>query len=162
MERKVAEHRNLRFESLDQVSQELDTLLSNEYTSVGNWNLSETCGHIQQWMSFPVDCFPRAPWAIRVMLWLMKVTIGKSQLKQVLANGFKPGMPTMPETVPNSDATSEADAVRLLQKTIGRFQAPDGPIRASPFFGPMDRATALQLQLRHCEHHLGFLIPEKS
>ena len=95
----MVEPRKLRFDSLDAVGGELDALL-NGYTSVGSWNLGQVCGHLEQWMSFPMDGFPSAPFPISTMLWLMKTTIGKAQLKKVLSDGFKAGMPTMPKTVP--------------------------------------------------------------
>lgn len=151
--------RQLCFESLDQVSNDVAELLAG-YSQVGEWNLSQVCGHLDQWMTFPMDGFPKPPFPMNVILWTMKHTIAKSQLQQILADGFKPGIPTMPQTVPESDIASDEAAAESLQQTIRRFSRFDGDICPSPLFGAMDRETAMRLQLTHCAHHLSFLLPE--
>ena len=80
-------------------------------------------------------------------------------LRQTLARGFSAGRPTMPQTVPATDAATDEAAAKALQQTIERFKNHDGPIRHSPLFGELDRDTTLKIQLRHCEHHLSFLVP---
>jgi hypothetical protein len=66
----------------------------------------------------------------------------------------------MPETVPRKGEQDDATAVAELERTIERFRDYSGPLHPSPLFGAMDRETVDQLQLRHCAHHLGFLVPE--
>lgn len=156
----MPEPRQLQFESLEDVALEVDRIMDG-YASAGAWNLSQTCGHLEQWMTFPMDGFPKSPFLIGVFLWCLKVTVGKSQLRQILARGFKPGMPTMPETVLAADAVIELDAVESLKDTMARFHTFEGAIYPSPLFGEMDHPTAMQLQLRHCAHHLGFLVPKE-
>ena len=88
----------------------------------------------------------------------MKNTIGSRQLKSILESGFKTGVPTMPATVPDADAAKDRDALTELTSTVRRFNNHAGPIHPSPLFGPMGKEVATQLQLRHFEHHLGFLL----
>ncbi len=154
-----AQRRSLTFDNLDQVKQEIDRLLAGGYTKTGNWNLSQVCGHLHDWMRFAMDGYPQAPAPIRLMLWLMKVTTGRRQFESVLKNGFKDRLPTMPQTVPDADRASDAESVKQLTDTINRFQTHSGPIVASPLFGPVTRDEALKLQLAHCAHHLSFLNP---
>ena len=155
----MAEKRSLSFENLNQAIDEARRLLNSGYQQHGDWNLSQCCGHLQQWITFPVDGFPNPGPVMGSILWLMKVTIGKSQLKTILDQGFKSGTPTMPSTVPSPDKETDAQAVASLESAVERFNSHSGPIHPSPLFGAMDKQTAHQLQLRHFEHHLGFLSP---
>ena len=66
------ERRKLKFDNLDQVSEELNRLLSGGYTQTGNWNLSQICGHCDDWMRYSLDGYPKAAPPIRLVLWLMK------------------------------------------------------------------------------------------
>lgn len=151
-----------RFENLDQVVDYCQILVEDGYTANGQWNLSQTCGHLANWMSYPMDGFPKAPFPVAIMLWLMKITIGRSSLKKILAEGFKPGGPTSPASVPGPSDHSDSDAAVELATTIDRFRAHNGAFIPSPLFGDMDRERLTQLQLRHCEHHLGYLKPKTA
>jgi hypothetical protein len=89
----------------------------------------------------------------------MKVTIGRSQLKSVLKNGFRDSLPTMPATMHTANSTTDAAAVEQLEDTIVRFKNYSGTFHPSPFFGELTPEEHLRLQLAHCAHHLGFLVP---
>ena len=151
--------RELKFQRLSEINEELDRLLDRGYTARGKWSLAQICGHLQQWMAFPMDGFPPAPWPLGIIFWAIRTTSGKRQLAKVLRDGFKPGIPTNPATVPVADAVDDAEAVASLKETIARFDSFDGPIHPSPIFGDLDYATLEQLQLAHCAHHLRFLVP---
>lgn len=152
--------RQLQFQALDDVASDIDVLLAAGYTKVGNWNLSQVCGHLDQWMGFAMDGFPKPPFPINAVLWTMKMTVGKKLLRQILTSGFKPGGPTMPQTVPEAGSTDDETAVRAFKETLSRFASYTGPIHPSPLYGQLDRDTAVQLQLAHCAHHLSFLLPK--
>lgn len=154
------ERRQLKFENLDQVTGELNRLLSGGYTQTGNWNLSQACGHLHDWMRYSLDGYPKAAPPIRLMLWLMKVTVGRRQFESVVNHGFKAKLPTMPDTVPDADAASDAAAVEQLTKTINRLKDSNASIVPSPLYGPMTYDEAVKLQLAHCAHHLSFLNPK--
>jgi hypothetical protein len=155
------ERRKLTFATLDDVVRDAETLLARGYDRAGNWDLAQVCSHIENWMSFPLDGFPKAPLPIRMMLGMVRVTLGKGMLTKYLADGMPSGKPTMPQSVhpPGGDA---AAAVAKLRETAARFKAHTGPIHPSPLFGPMDQDTARRLQLVHCAHHLSFLIPKTA
>lgn len=155
----MPEKRKISFENLDQAIEEARRLLNSGYQQHGDWNLSQCCGHLQKWVAFPAEGFPNPGPIMGSILWLMKVTIGKRQLNNILEQGFKSGTPTMPTTVPAASKTTDAEAVASLETAVERFNSHTGPIHPSPLFGAMDKETATRLQLRHFEHHLGFLSP---
>lgn len=151
--------RSLHFNGLDDVVREVESLRASGYDRAGNWDLAQTCSHLAEWMRFPLDGFPRPPAPVRAMLWVMKNTFGRRQLRKVLATSSMPaGGPTMPETVATAGGDETVAAERLRQ-TVARFKAHTGPLHASPLFGELDRETATRLQLVHCAHHLSFLVP---
>lgn len=156
----MSERRQLQFDSFDDVIQDITNLQNRGHARVGQWNLSQVCRHLELWMSFLMDGFPKPPLPIKVMLWMMRVTIGRRMLNDILKSGFKPGGSTMPETVPEADAESEDTSVNSLKETIERLKSYDGPIHPSPLFGSLDGDTAMRLQLAHCAHHLSFLLPQ--
>ena len=140
------QRRQLRFNSFDQVHLDLDTLVSGEYLQTGQWDLSQTCAHLNDWMTYPIDGYPRMALPFRGILWSMKVSIGKKQLALILDNGFRDSTPTMPQTVYRPGTLSDQEAVLKLKTTIDRFDSSDGLIHPSPVFGPMTRDVAVRLQ----------------
>lgn len=153
------EKRSLKFSSFDEMFSEIDRLAGEGYVSRGNWNLAQTCTHIGNWMRYPVDGFPRPPIFLRPVFWLMKITIGQSMKRKILAEGFKPGVPTAPQSVPEADAASDQVAIDELRSTVDRIVNYSGSLHPSPLFGPMDMDTLKTVTLLHAEHHLGFLWP---
>lgn len=158
-----AERRTVEFQNLDEIVNEAKRLLKSGYSSTGTWNLSQVAGHCENWMRYPMDGFPKAGFPINIMLWMMKVTIGKSTLKKILdGKSMKSGQPTMPQSVPEQDATSDSDAIAKLERTVQQFKDFDREFLPSPLFGPMDRETLTQLQLVHASHHFSFLVPNSD
>jgi Protein of unknown function (DUF1569) len=151
--------RTLKFATLDEVVRDAEHLLASGYDRTGNWSLAECCGHLVYWLTAPLDGYGRTPLFVKPILWIMRNTIGPGQLRGILANGFSPGGMTDPQSVMPANGTNDAEAVERLLRAVERFQHHAGPIVPSPVFGPMDNATALQLQLVHCAHHLSFLVP---
>ncbi|MCI0703968.1 MAG: DUF1569 domain-containing protein [Planctomycetia bacterium] len=155
------ERRKLSFASLDEVVADAENLLAKGYDRAANWDLAQVCSHLAEWMRFPIDGFPKVPLVLRPVFWLMRVTVGKKMRTKILTDGFDAGGRTMPQTVfqPGGDATA---AVAKLKEVAERFKAHTGPIVPSPLFGPMTKDEALQLQLKHCAHHLSFLVPKTT
>ena len=153
------ERRKLTFASLDEVVADAEKLLAGAYDRAGNWDLAQVAGHLANWLSYPVEGFPRVPLLLRPVAWLVRTTAGNRMRDNILANGFTPGTRTVPETVPPAGG-DPAEAVAKLKRAAEQLKAHAGPIVPSPLFGPMDKDTAVRLQLRHCEHHLSFLVPK--
>ncbi len=55
------DRRQLRFNDLDEVVRDAETLLAKGYQKAGNWDLAQCCKHLAEWMRFPVEGFPKAP-----------------------------------------------------------------------------------------------------
>ena len=87
----------------------------------------------------------------------MKVTVGNRMKKKILAEGFKPGMPTAPVTVPDA-SVSDNEQVEKYFETMARLKAYEGELHPSPLFGPMDKESLMRVSILHAEHHLAFLV----
>jgi hypothetical protein len=155
------ERRKLSLATLDDVVRDAENLQAKGYDRAGNWDLAQCCGHLAEWMRFPLDGFPRMPLFLRPMFWLLRNTMGKKIRTKIQAEGFSAGSHTMPQTVPPPGGATPA-GIAKLKEVAGRFQAHTGPIHPSPLFGAMNKDEALKLQLKHCEHHLSFLVPHTS
>lgn len=151
--------RELKFQSLDDIVRDAENLLTNGYDKAGNWDLSQCCNHLAFWLTCPIEGFGKAPAPLRVFFWIARNTFGPGQLRKTIANGFPTGSPTDPASVKPSDG-DDAAGVAKLKRAAERFRDHEGPIVPSPFFGPMTKQTATQLQLTHAAHHLSFLVPK--
>lgn len=152
------QRRQLTFTNLDQVIEDARKLLGEGYVPTGNWDLAQVCAHLNDWMRFPMDGYPPAALPIRVILWLIKVTVGRRQLRSVLENGFRDSLPTMPQTVHAANISTDAAAVERLVETIDRFKTYSGKFHPSPVYGELTPDEHSKLQLAHCAHHLSFLV----
>jgi len=152
------QRRELAFDDLDAVIRDVEELSASGYDRVGNWDLTQVCGHLSDWMRYAIDGYPKAPLPIRVMLWGMKVTIGKRELRKILESGsMRAGNPTFRDTIP-SPGGDEAVAIEQLREVVRRFKSHEGKFQPSPLFGELDREAMTRLQLVHCAHHLSFLV----
>ena len=157
------ERRKLVFQDLSDITREARMLLAKGYTSAGKWNLAQTCNHINEWVRFPVDGYPRVPVYCAPIFWALRSSIMPGKLKQYLADkSFPAGKPTMAQTVFAANFSSDEEAVRKLGATIERVGSFRGPLHPSPLFGKMDHETHHSLQFVHAAHHLGFLVPKSS
>ncbi len=152
--------RRVKFNNLDELMIEVHCLQQHGYLSNGNWSLGQVCGHVAEWLRFPMDGFPKAPIFMRPIFWVMRHTVAPGMKQKILAEGFKGGLPTAPETVPKADELSDQQGVDQLQQVVERAKTFAGDLHPSPLFGPMDRDTWLKVSLLHAEHHLGYLEPK--
>ena len=146
------------FASLDDVVRDAEHLLAVGYEKAGNWDLAQCCDHLANWLTYPVAGFPTAPLPIRMMLAVVRRTMGRQMLASYLRDGMPAGKPTLPQSVaaPGGDP---AAAVERLREAARRFEAHAGEHLPSPLFGKLTRDEALTVQLRHAAHHLSFLVP---
>ena len=159
MANKPVKKRRPKFVDLNEVLADVE-LLRAGYVSNGNWTLGQSCEHIANWMRYPMDGFPVPPIFLRPIFWVMKITMAERMKSKIMAEGFSPGMPTAPESVPNQDQITDADGIASLKKVIDRANSFSGVLIPSPLFGPMDKETLIKVTLLHAEHHLGFLEPK--
>jgi hypothetical protein len=155
-----AARRVLKFDSLGDAVRDAEQLLARGYEKAGTWDLAQVCGHLANWMTYPLDGFPKPPAPIRAVLWVLRKTVGRAKFEQYLARGMPAGKPTMPDSVPPPGGDPAA-AVARLRGAAERFQAHTGEVHPSPLFGAMTKDEATRLQLVHCAHHLSFLTPKQ-
>lgn len=147
------------FSSLDEVVDQVEKLHRDGYRSWGKWNLAQTCEHLSDWMGYMIDGYPTAPLPVRVMLGALRVTIGRSMLRKILATGkMSAGGPTMPQTVHAADGLDDEASLQRFKEMVKRFQSHTGDYCTSPLFGKLSAEQGLALQLVHCTHHLNFLL----
>ena len=158
----MAVRRTLKFASLRDAVADAENLLARGYEQTGQWTLGQVTGHLTDWLSYPIDGFPRVPLLIQPMLWMMKVTVGKPKLKKYLSDqSFPAGKPTIPQSVPAA-TSQDAEGVAKFRAAVDRFLAHTGPLIPSPLFGAMTKETGEQLQCVHSAHHLSFLVPKSG
>jgi hypothetical protein len=152
--------RDLKFATLDEAVREAEALHERGYRKAGEWDLAQACGHLAQWIDFPMDGFPSPPAILKPFLFVARHTVGPIAARRVLAKGEMPaGAPTMKETVPPPGG-DEPRAIEALRRSIERFEKYDGPFQPSHLFGHLNRDEWMKLQLLHCAHHLGYLVPQ--
>lgn len=156
MAKPAARKRQLKFDCYDDMVSEACSLMENGYASNGNWTLGQACGHLAEWMQYPLDGFPRPPLPLRAIFWVMKHTIAPSMKRKILAEGFKGGSPTVPDSVPKPDAITDQQGFEQLLACVERVTEFNGELLPSPLFGPMDKDLHTQVALLHAEHHLAY------
>lgn len=147
-----------KLSSLEEVVERLEKLHREGYRSLGKWNLAQTCEHLSDWMGYMLDGYPTAPIPVRTLLWVMRVTVGKSLLRKILATGtMSAGGPTLQQTVHPSEGLEDEVSLSRFRNMAKRFQSHTGPYHSSPIFGNLSAEQGRDLQLVHCTHHLNFL-----
>jgi len=154
--------RSIRLATLDDVAAEVERLHRSGYQKAGNWNLSQVCEHLSDWMTFPMGGFPKMPLAVKLLLGAMRTLRGKAMLKKFIEDqSMSSGQPTAPESIHPETGDAQASVERLLA-TIRRLEEHRGTIHPSPLFGALSRQELIALQMAHCNHHLNFLVPKDA
>src|SRR5262245_3720928 len=90
------QRRDLEFSNFEAVLEDVESLSARGYESLGKWDLAQVCTHLAEWMRFPLDGYPTPPAAIALLLWVLRNTIGRRELRKVLDSRTMPiGGPTM-------------------------------------------------------------------
>lgn len=152
--------RELHLRNPQEVRDELDRLHDGGYLPKGNWNLSQMCEHLADWMTYPLDGFPKAPWFVRALLGVIRKLSGRKMYQEFVAKqAMRPNQPTIALSVHN-DVGDESRSIARLKAAMSRLESHTGFIHPSPLFGALTKDELLELQLAHCAHHLRFLEPK--
>ena len=151
----VAGRRTLRFESQQDILNEVRALAGRPTRQLGNWSLGEVCQHLAKTVDMSIDGSQmRFPWVLRMIAPLIK--------NRFLSRPMQPGF-TVPKTgaflLPKPEET--AAGVAALEKAIARLGATS---QRSPhaLFGTLSQQQWNQLHCRHAEMHLSFIVPETA
>jgi hypothetical protein len=158
----MANRRDLRFATLDDAVRDAEGLLARGYERAGTWDLARCCHHLAVLMGWPIDGFPPMSVPRRLAAWVLKRTVARPWLRKVLASGAWPaGTPTDERTFPPPGCT-DAEAVAMLRRAVGRLLAHAGAFQESPLFGLLGKETLVELHRIHTAHHLSFLVPKAT
>jgi hypothetical protein len=154
---KVVGRRNLSFNSVADIQNDVEFLAASENVrALGNWTESQIYDHLALILIKSIDGFQfMMPWVIRFPLKLFK--------RRFMTKPMKPGnkLPRSAEVKFTAQPRETAEALEHLRHALHRFGVEEK--RAPhPFFGHMTRDETIQLQCRHCELHLSFLIPSTT
>jgi len=140
--------------NFDEVLAYAERLHRNGYERTGQWDLAQVLDHLSYFMKGGLDGYAfKVPWIIKAML-------GKFVLRRILSQKrMKRGVftPQKPLPEPGGD---EAAALERFREIVQRTVKHQGDFQPSPFFGQLTREEALEMNLIHCRHHLGYLIPK--
>ncbi len=147
------QQRRLVFKDFSEVLAEVDRLHQYGYQKAGQWNLAQNCDHLSFFFKGCLDGFQfKVPW-------VFKKVFGKMVLNRILqSKSMSRGKFTPQKPLPSPDV-NEAEAVARFKDLVERFRIHQGDYHDSPFFGHLTREQWHELNLIHCQHHLGFLIP---
>jgi hypothetical protein len=151
---KVAERRQLHFNSLDDLAAEVERLAAcRQLRTLGNWSAGQICEHLATVMNKSIDGFDKKMPA--VVRFLARLLVKQRLLSRPMKPGFRlPGR--LAEIVPPPVET--AAGLDDLRRAIRRLRTEEKR-SPSPFLGAMTRAEWDQLHCRHAELHLSFLVP---
>jgi hypothetical protein len=154
--------RTLKFTDLDAAVADAELLVSKGYDKAGNWDLSQVCGHLTNWLSYPLDGYPPLPIWLKPIFWVMRTTMKNKIPKMMFSDDgmMKPGMSTAPTSIP-APGGDDRTAVAKFKAAVERWQKSDGPVHASPLLGLLTKECAEEGHRIHAAHHLSFLIPKQ-
>jgi hypothetical protein len=135
---------------VDEVAGEVDRL-KRGYEKVGEWNLPQTCKHLELAIRYSMQPAPErkntqtwTQWILtRGILLVRRIPAGQAAAKRI----------EPPEDVPESAISGFLESLQELKNFRGEFSP-------HPRLGKMKRRDYVKLQLIHCAHHFGFLIPK--
>lgn len=155
---KTAPHRELRFETFEEILAELDrvdaAVRDSRAATTGNWSVGEIADHCAKFLRFACDGFPsRAPAPVR---WIARALLFKKALgPEPFPTGFK--LPKQAAALLPDPGIPDADGIDALRKELKRVLAGKTMDHPSPLMGPLTHDQWIVLQCKHCAMHMGFI-----
>ena len=154
--KKVTDRRQLRFESLDDILRDAESLVAAERTgrlrATGNWTLGQALGHLAFWIDAPFDGYPEMktpPWFMLKLIRLFK----NGFLNNKLPAGVR--LPNVEAGTFGVDELPADEGYAALQASLDRLRS-QTPTTPNPVLGEMSREEWIKINLRHAELHLSF------
>ncbi len=157
---KTRDRRKLRFSDVAELRAEIDRLLAADRThtlvQLGNWTPGQIFGHLASWINYGYEGFPMGPPPFFIR-WILR-----RRVRKYLRTGMPAGIhiPGTKEGTFGTEVLSIDEGRTRLTRALDRLERGDIPQYDSPAFGPMSVNDRIQLNLRHAELHLGFLLPK--
>jgi hypothetical protein len=153
---KVTGRREVHYTSFDEVLADAERLAAGPVRLLGNWTYGQILEHLAKVLEMSIDGFDaKAPWYIRLVAGLL---LKRRFLAGPMPAGF--GLPRkMNHLLPA--ASSVAEGLAHLRRAVERLKTEEA--RAPhPVFRRLTREESDQLQLRHCELHMSFVLPVRQ
>jgi Protein of unknown function (DUF1569) len=152
---KVAERRQLHFNSLDDLRADVERLAkSKEVRALGNWSPGQVLEHLAIVMDKSIDGFGHRPPAL--VRFLVRLLFKRRFLTKPMAPGFKLPAAAAAELVP--PATPLEAGLDHIRRGLVRLQT-ETMRAAHPVLGALSVAEWNQVHCHHAELHLSFLVP---
>lgn len=150
---RVAGRRTLHFDSYEDLLADVHQMNAQPSRYLGNWSLGQVCEHLAKAIEYMVDGAPfKVSWFFR--------TLGPFLKKRIISRPMKPGF-RLPKSASvylpeNADA---ATGVARLEQAIDHYRQAT-TLKPHAIFGTMTREECDQLNFRHAEMHLSFIVPD--
>lgn len=157
---KVIGRRSLRFESLVEISDEVERLASaKEIKALGNWTPGQVFKHLAIVMHGAIDGLKiPLPLHMRLILPILVLTMKSRFLNKPMPAGFSLNSDAAKILVPPE--TSLEDGLEAIRSGLKRLMN-EKKREVHPIIGKLTNEEWDKLQCRHCEMHLSFLIPSE-
>ncbi|MFL5245711.1 MAG: DUF1569 domain-containing protein [Gemmataceae bacterium] len=153
--RKVADRRELHFNTVEDILADLDDISRKKVRALGNWTPGQVYRHLATTMNSSIDGFGfTAPWPFRM---IGKLIMKKRLMNKPMSPGFK--LPANAAKVLEPAPTGDDEGLATLRSALHRLQTESKRAR-SPFLGELTREEWNRMHCRHAELHLSFLTPE--
>ena len=154
--RHVAGRRSLRFDTLDAVLADAESMASRPHRTLGNWTLGQICWHLARWMHACIDGFGfGVPLLLRPFLRPTRRWIKHNLLTRGMSVGIRLKGGAADQYIP--PPIPDEEGVESLRRAIARLKA-DARRHPSPLLGPMTCQEWDQWHCRHAELHLSFVV----
>lgn len=158
--RGVQDRRRLRFNTIDECIAEIDRIVAADSRGtlrrLGNWSPGQVFGHVAAWIEYGWDGYPpikKPPFLVR---WLVPI-MARRFARRGLPAGFRiPGVRGGTHGIEELETSVGAER---LKKALVRLKSREEAIHHSVAMGPLTMDERIQLNLRHAELHLSFLVP---
>lgn len=150
---KVTGRRQLKFNTLDEILDDVEHLCHGKVRSLGNWSPGQNLKHLTILMLACLDGIDvKVPFLTRMAVSLMK--------GRILTKRMSPGLQLPKAAAALLPAeTSWEEGVREIRTALIRMKT-ESQRHAHPVLGTLGREQWDQLHCRHCELHLSFLVSE--
>jgi hypothetical protein len=151
---KVTERRELHFNTIEDIRAEVERLAQcHELRALGNWSTGQIFQHLAIGLNCCIDGYPhQLPAPVRLAL---RFLFKRRFLMKPMAAGFK--LPAKAAALLPPPTTQEV-GLRNLRQALERFEMEPKRV-PNPVLGPLTNDEWIQLQCRHAELHLSFLVP---
>ena len=153
--KKVAQRREVHYDSYDDLLADAERLVSGDVQTVGNWTLGQIFKHLAQSLNSSIDgTNMKFPWLMKKIFLLFMNK--EKMLNEALSPGFKIPKKGDAQFSPDPSVSTE-EGLASLRAAIDRCQTETS--RAEhPAFGELIREEWDKFNLRHAELHMSFAV----